>query len=136
MLQRNLSVSYNNLARDLRANGQPMLALPPHRTALAIAERLWRADTASMEHLQDVAFSEDVYAEALADARAWPEALAMYARAITSKQRLQQAEPRTRGTPMIWRFCMPDEGRHWSPPTRSPQRTVRTGVPYRWPKPP
>lgn len=93
LLQRNLSVSYNNLARDLRANGQPMLALPPHRTALAIAERLWRADTASMEHLQDVAFSEDVYAEALADARAWPEALAMYARAITSKQRLQQAEP-------------------------------------------
>ncbi|HEY0928974.1 MAG TPA: serine/threonine-protein kinase [Gemmatimonas sp.] len=93
LLQRNLSVSYNNLARDLRANGQATQALPQHRSALVIAERLWHADTSSMEHLQDVAFTEDVFAEALADAQVWPEALAMYARAIASKQRLKRAEP-------------------------------------------
>jgi tetratricopeptide (TPR) repeat protein len=122
LLQRNLSVSYNNLARDWRALGQPLLAIANHRRALAISTRLHEADRASVEHLRDVAFTEDVMAEALSDARA---------RSPTSG-RCSAPSRRTRGTRMISRSSTPDSARRAWPPARSTRRRWRIGRRCRW----
>ena len=90
-------MSYSKVGDVLKAQGNLPEALKSYRDALAIADRLTRADPGNAEWQRDLSLSYDRVGDVLVAQGNLPEALKSYPRRVGDRDRLTHADPGNAG---------------------------------------
>ncbi len=92
--QRDLSVSFNNVAGILEAQGEREQALAQYRKSLAIREKLAASDPKNSDWQRDLSVSYEKVAGILAAQGEREQALAYYLKDLTISEKLAASDPK------------------------------------------